>query len=236
VAPRFYEPDVGSRDVIYLSENEARHAIKSLRLGLESEVEVFDGKGGAWLGVIESISSREVRVRLLSRLTEPTRELPFELVLATAVPKGERFDWLVEKAVELGASKLIPLKSTRSVADPGSTKLERLQRAVVEASKQCKRVVLMKIGPTIPFRGLIESEPKASLRLIAHPGGLEPEFWPRVQAAGRVIAVVGPEGGFDDDELAYALSHGWTVIDLGPTILRIETAGLAVCALLAGRR
>ncbi len=235
MAPRFYQPDVGSAENLRLSQEESRHAIRSLRLGMGSEVEIFDGKGAAWRGLIDSIGGREVGVRLVSRDETPSRELPFEVVLASAVPKGERFDWLVEKAVELGASKLIPLKTSRSVADPGSTKLERLKRAVVEASKQSRRNQLMEISGSITFRELIEQEPSSSIRLVAHPGGLRMESWPTIERGQRVVAMIGPEGGFDDEEFSLTFSHGWTAIELGPTILRIETAAAAVCAMLAGR-
>ena len=149
------------------------------------------------------------------------------MTLATSVPKGERFDWLVEKASELGVARLVPILTERSVVDPRDSKLERLRRLTIESAKQCGRNVLLQIDPPITWSGFYASKAvRASnaARLLAHPGGSLVAGWNRQNEA---ILAIGPEGGFTDLEVENALVEGWTVIGLGPTILRIETAALA---------
>ena len=161
----------------------------------------------------------------------PGRVAPCRLTLATAVPKGDRFDWLVEKATELGVARLVPLVTARSVVDPREAKLDRLRRGVVEASKQCGRNLLMELDRPTPWETLLR-QPADGPRLVAHPGGLSLSAWPRPRLHGHVVLAVGPEGGFTATEIEDARAAGWHVIDLGATLLRIETAGLAGSAIL----
>jgi 16S rRNA (uracil1498-N3)-methyltransferase len=180
------------------------------------------------------------------------RELPLELTLAAALPKGERQKWLVEKATELGVRRLVPLVTERGVAQPVESALLRLRRAVIEASKQCGRNRLMEIGEPAEastwFAGegsgfrvqgreqrseVREQEPTArnhgpGWRLIADPSGMALSEIARGTA--NVSAAIGPEGGFTPAELAAAIEHGWQPVSLGKSILRVETAALAIAA------
>jgi 16S rRNA (uracil1498-N3)-methyltransferase len=147
------------------------------------------------------------------------------------VPKGDRFDWLVEKATELGVDRLIPLVTERSVVDPRSAKLDRLRRVVIEACKQSRRDWLMELEAPTPWRSVIgQAEP--SIKLIAHPD------FPGMAVSGlnltgrSAILAIGPEGGFSDAEVDTARSLGWRPVGLGSTILRVETAALAGCSVL----
>jgi 16S rRNA (uracil1498-N3)-methyltransferase len=156
---------------------------------------------------------------------------PFSLTLASAVPKGDRFDWLVEKATELGVVRVIPLLTDRSVVEPGAPKLERLRRAIIEASKQCGRNELMILDAPVRWERFAELA-SDSLRFLADPDGLTPGEWTSIPGVRSVILAVGPEGGFAPAEKEAANRMGWIAIRLGSTILRIETAGLAGCAAL----
>jgi 16S rRNA (uracil1498-N3)-methyltransferase len=145
------------------------------------------------------------------------------LTLGTAFPKGERTDWLIEKAVELGVARLAPLKTARSVAAAGEGKLERLERKIVEACKQCRRDWLMELAAPTPLADFLASKPPAVVGWLLDPSG-EP-------ADGRCDwAAVGPEGGFTAAELEAAHATGWKIVALPGHILRIETACLAVAA------
>jgi 16S rRNA (uracil1498-N3)-methyltransferase len=137
------------------------------------------------------------------------------LTLATAVPKGDRFDWLVEKATELGVERLIPLVTDRSVVEPRGSKLSRLRRLIIESSKQCRRDRLM-----------VLDDP------LADPEGCPPGRWPPLERGRSLALAVGPEGGFTTEERALADQAGWRPINLSVHTLRIETAGLAGCAAL----
>jgi len=232
----FVETPVQSPRVSLLG-GEARHLARVMRLGVGDEVELFDGSGREFTARIEAVGRDEVELSVLEQ-REIDRELPFSLVLAVALPKGDRQKWLVEKLVELGVTELVPLETARGVAQPGPQAVERLRRGVIEAGKQCGRNRLMRIGPP---RGLEEFAREASarkefaeVRLLLHPDppsargiGLLPV--PRASVA----AMVGPEGGFTPEELALAERHGWRRVSLGPRILRIETAAIALAAALA---
>jgi 16S rRNA (uracil1498-N3)-methyltransferase len=151
------------------------------------------------------------------------------LTLATAIPKGDRCDWLIEKATELGVNRLIPLITERSVVDPREAKLNRQRRAIIEASKQCRRNRLMVLEPVHSWPDLVLSA-QHDLRLIASPSGMEPARWPPISKERQVILAVGPEGGFSTSEVELAIACNWSPIRLSHNVLRIETACLAGAA------
>jgi 16S rRNA (uracil1498-N3)-methyltransferase len=166
--------------------------------------------------------------------TQVSRELPVAIHLGVALPKGDRQTWLVEKAVELGVAALTPLKTKRGVAQPFERTLTRLRRSVIEASKQCGRTRLMQINEPQLLADYLRLA-SGPVRWLAHPGG---------QAAAEAVKLrrhpapeswlaIGPEGGFADDEVQAALAAGWQAIDLGPRLLRVETAAVYLAALVA---
>ena len=202
-------------------------------MGVGGQVALFDGRGLA--ATAEVVSVERDRVELVILGIGPTgRDLGGVLILATAVPKGDRFDWLVEKATELGVSRLVPIRAERSSVDPRPTKLDRLRRLVVEACKQSGRSRLMEIAETVDWADwLATGAGDVASRLVAHPGG-GPEGYGLDLAAGVAVAI-GPEGGFTDAEIAAAEAAGYRTFRLGPTILRVETAAVVACgALVAG--
>jgi 16S rRNA (uracil1498-N3)-methyltransferase len=211
---------------------EAHHVTQVMRGKVGDSVVLFDGSGAEFTARIARVSRSVVELDVLSR-QEVNRELPRELTLGVALPKGDRQRWLIEKAVELGVSRVVPLQTARGVAQPLEHVLERLRRAVVEASKQCGRNRLMEIAAPQTLREFLAAAPQAALRLLADPdpsavsvGGLHvPE------TCQTILAAVGPEGGFTDQELQAAA--GWQRVNLGPRVLRIETAAIAVAAWLS---
>ena len=155
------------------------------------------------------------------------RELPFPLVVASALPKADRADFLVEKLTELGVTRFVPLITARSVVVPKG--IEKFERAVIEASKQCGRNVLMGVDPPQKWLDLLKRTDLPPTRVVLHTsgaGGL-----PR----GAAAVAVGPEGGFADDEVGAAEAAGWVRASLGPRVLRVETAAVAAAAVLAAQ-
>jgi 16S rRNA (uracil1498-N3)-methyltransferase len=230
VSTRFYCPDPPRDGRYHLGADEARHLARVCRHGPGDLVELFDGRGFATAARVLEVGKDRA---LLAAEGDPIPEdrPPCSLTLATAIPKGDRFDWLVEKATEIGVDRLIPLVTERSVVDPRGSKLERLRRTVVEACKQSRRSRLMALEPAAPW-GELARAPGAVVRLIARPGRLPPG---RRQGSFRgqsVILAVGPEGGFSPAEEALAEAFGWRPIRLGPHVLRVETAGLAGAAII----
>jgi 16S rRNA (uracil1498-N3)-methyltransferase len=230
VADRCYCPDQPVEGLLTLTGDEARHLARVRRLGPGDMVEVFDGRGTALPAEVAGVGRDRVELAVRGGPL-PDRVAPCHLTLATAVPKADRFDWLVEKATELGVARLVPLRTGRSVVDPRATKLDRLRRVIIEAAKQCGRNRLMVLEDPIPWAEFAGRE-EAEVLLLAHPGGEPVASWPRVGRGGRVALAVGPEGGFSAQEIEAGRAARWRMVGLGRTLLRVETAGLAGSAVI----
>lgn len=206
--PRFFVEKITHPAV--LSPEESRHALRALRLGAGDRVTVFDPVE-TWTGEIESIQGA-VTVRLLEKVETP--KLP-RVVVACAVPKGARLDWMVEKLAELGVAEFVPVRFTRSVTEPGEGKRKRLEKIAVAAAKQSGAPVM-----TIAPERRVDQVPADAV--LAAPGSRDP-----VPAGGGWV-VIGPEGGLTPEEEARFSRR----CSLGPTILRTETAALVAAARL----
>lgn len=230
MAHRFFVETPILADTVQLHGDEAHHMGRVMRLTAGDEVVLFDDSGAEFAARIETIDKRLATLAILQR-REVDRELPCELTVACALPKGDRQKWLVEKLVELGATRLIPLETARGVAQPHDHAVVRLARGVIEASKQCQRNRLMRIEPACTVAEYL-SRAAIGARLVAHPGGPPmPAVLSGTPAAVRLA--VGPEGGFTEEELQMATQFGWQLVGLGPRILRVETAAIALTAALA---
>jgi 16S rRNA (uracil1498-N3)-methyltransferase len=233
MADRFYSPGSALRDggLITLEGDEARHLARVRRVQEGAIVEVFDGAG-------RSVRAKVVAIGKTSATLEPEGPPsagpipPLTLTLASAAPKGDRIDWLIEKATELGAARFVPLLTERSVVDPRSAKLDRLRRTVVEACKQCGRNRLMTIVPPTPWAELLVWASRIDHSFVGHPGGEPFPRSGRLKIPGSALVAIGPEGGFTEAEVDQARSAGFRVIGLGATLLRVETAALAACVRL----
>jgi 16S rRNA (uracil1498-N3)-methyltransferase len=224
-------------DQAVLMGAEAHHLAHVMRAKPGTEVKLFDGSWVEYLARIERIGRGEVRLSVLSR-EAIDRELPYRLTLAVSLPKGDRQRWLIEKAVELGVTELVPLRTARSVAQPVEQVRARLRRHVVEASKQCGRNRLMEIADPADWLAFVAATRDVPLRWLAHPGS------PAIRPAGRqpptggppdrpICLAVGPEGGWTPEEVAAAVDAGWRCVGLGARILRIETAAVYLIARVA---
>jgi len=225
------QPPVG--DTATLADSEAHHLAHVLRAKAGEEVLLFDGSGLEYRAVIEKVGRSEVQLRVLGSETVD-REASRAVTLAVALPKGDRQRWLTEKAVELGVARLIPIETRRGVAQPSDNALERLRRAVVEASKQCGRNRLMEITPAVRWEQLVGQATSGQTCFVAHPGGSSGSLasqLTQLPAEAPVVLAVGPEGGFTEEEIAAATAAGWKTADLGRRILRVETAALVLATL-----
>jgi 16S rRNA (uracil1498-N3)-methyltransferase len=204
---------------------EARHLATVCRLRAGDELRLFNGDGHEYPARVVETTKKSVRLEILS-VAEPRRELGFALEIAAPVPKGDRAQFLVEKLTELGVTTFVPLLCRRGVVQPREGKIDKLQRHVIEASKQCGRNVLMRILEPAPWASYCERGEPAELRLVAHPSASETLTEKAAPVPVTVRGAVGPEGGFTEDEIAVAVAHGWHEVNLGPRILRVETAAL----------
>ncbi len=213
---------------------EAHHLAHAMRAQPGDSVTLFDGSGVEYVARVKKIGRNAVELGVESRL-EMDRELSIHVTMGVALPKGDRQRWLVEKLTELGVARLVPLVTTRGVAQPAESALVRLRRGVIEASKQCGRNRLMEIAPAQAWREFIVSPLAGALRFIAHPGNtgaVRPQSSLDI-GKREVYYAVGPEGGFAESEVEEALAAAWVVVDLGPRILRVETAAIALAAAVA---
>jgi 16S rRNA (uracil1498-N3)-methyltransferase len=239
MSERFYTdlPLTGERTE--LTGAEAHHLAKVMRAQPGDSILLFDGSGQECTARIERLKKDRVELIILERQSVD-RELPLELTLAVALPKGERQKWLLEKIVELGVTRLVPLITERGVAQPVEQALARLQRAVIEASKQCGRNRLLEVAAPLATGTFFRQSTPEAFRLLAHPQG-EPYTASLSTPPQAIQLAIGPEGGFTSDELTDARASGWTVVSLGPRTLRVETAAIALAAwvslsLVSGRR
>jgi 16S rRNA (uracil1498-N3)-methyltransferase len=235
VLDRFYCPSL-SDAMVELTVEEFHHLAHVLRKRVGDRVALFDGRGGWAEGTVESLGKREGRVRV-DRVQPPSAEIVPAVCIATAVPKGDRSRWLVEKLTELNVETWTPLQTVRSVVDPGVGRLEKLQQTVIAACKQCGRNRLLRVAPLVTWQDWLAHEQVQSGIFVADPGG-EPisaafeRLTLRTAPLPRLAAAVGPEGGFAPEELKLAREAGAVCVSLGTPILRIETAAVALAAFL----
>ena len=234
---RYFVESPICEDTALLVGPEAHHLIHVMRAKPGTRVVLFDGSGAEFAARVERIDRAEVELAVLSR-QEVDRELPLDLTLGVALPKGDRQKWLVEKAVELGVKRIVPLRTTRSVAQPVEQALVRLRRIVIEASKQCGRNRLMEISRPQAWTDFVAQTSGAPCRLLAQPHGGDKvrRRPPSGGLPGPVLLAVGPEGGFSGEEVSLALAAGWQPIDLGPRTLRVETAAILLTAMVVQPR
>lgn len=231
MAERFFCTKPIQAGRIVLEGEEAHHLARVRRLGPGHEVEVFDGLStSAYVAIVQDVGPRRVELIVHSE-RKGAHEPAVPLTLATAVPKGERFDWLVEKAVEVGVARLIPIQTSRSVVSPRLAKLERLERRVIEASKQCGRNRLMQIAQPAHWSELVTQERDAT-RLIADLEEGRPWTSEPSDPTSNILLAIGPEGGWTDAERSEARTHGWQPLRLARAVLRVETAAIVGAALI----
>jgi 16S rRNA (uracil1498-N3)-methyltransferase len=210
--------------------DEARHLARVMRCTVGDEVVVFDGSGTSWRARVASIGRDDVMLDMGEAVTA-SRLTRVPLTLAVALPKGERQKWLVEKLTELGVERLVPLATTRGVAEATPAAVERLSRGVIEACKQCGRDGLMQIGGPKGVAEVVGDAGSGAVLLVADRDGAPLQ---EIATAGNlVVALVGPEGGFTTEELATIEAAGGRRVSLGPHVLRVETAAIALAARLA---
>ncbi len=218
--PWFYAPELPKSGEVALDPEEVRH-MNAKRIKQEREGSIFKGKGLVGIGAIDT----EGHVRLLE-----TQEVPksrFSLVIAAAVPKGERADWMFQKLTELGVSMIIPLKTEHAVVLPREAKQERWRRILIEACKQSKQAWLPELTPLSTIEQALKREAKLKLLLDSAGKPLKDILQSMPKS---VLAFIGPEGGFTDEEKALLQRAECIPVSLGEQVLRIETAAMALAA------
>ncbi len=231
----YYEGKLDIESLVTLPQDTSHYLQHVLRLKVGSMVIVFNGQGGQYLGSVFDISKKSVAIKV-TQFQPLDTESSCHIHLAQALGKGEKMDWLIQKAVELGVSEITPLltefcnvKLDESRADK---RWNHWQNIMISACEQSGRTKLPKLNPVIQYKHWL-SKINSSLKLICHPtcGGSLSDLAP----SNDITVLIGPEGGWSDDEVNLALGEGFVGVALGPRILRMETAAIVSVALLQAK-
>jgi len=233
---RFYaSPTRFTTTTVSLDADEAHHLSRALRLGEGDRVFVFDGEGLEWECEIARIGKREVELNLLRQLTDVV-ESPLDLTLAQALVKGDKFDWIAQKATELGVTRIVPLgaehNDVRWAEGRAGQKLQRWRRVSLEALKQCGRRRLVEIREPVSFEDFCESAGQSPCLIFSELGGHSlREVSAKLSNVTQLNVCVAPEGGWSERELQKAEANSFIAVHLGSRILRTETAAIAAVTL-----
>lgn len=247
MAHRFFVPEFPPQDTVTLDGDQAHHAAQVMRFEVGDTIILFDGQGTEAMCEIDAISRKRVELTIKKRSTVD-RALSTELTLAVALPKKDRQKFLIEKLVELGVDRLIPVQAERSVAEASDKVIQRIKKQVIEACKQCERNRLMQITEPMTFQQIADWSDQQSQPArcwLADPYNGVSIATVNQQAAGsetdadqakHELVAIGPEGGFSDGEITVATEVGFQLLRIGPTILRVETAAIASAAIFGAGR
>jgi len=226
--PRLFVDAPLGAGALTLSGAQAHYLVSVMRMKAGDPVKLFDGSSGEWLAVATDVARRDVTLDVQQQLS-PLEHVP-DLWLCAAPLKKGRVDWMAEKACELGVARLVPVVTRRTVVDKPNT--ERLAAHMVEAAEQCGRTAVPAVAEPVKLTALLRDWPTTRHLFFADEQGGTPAAEAMRGAPGPAAILIGPEGGFDDDERAAIRALPQAVpIALGPRILRADTAAAAAIAL-----
>ena len=231
--PRIFTPQVLSvNSVVELTEAPTHYLIKVLRMQAGRELILFNGLGGEHFEIIEKLTKKSVSVKISSFNAE-NRQSPLSLELAIGISRGERMDWVLQKATELGVSRITPLITERTEikldGERAEKKTHHWQQTIISACEQCQRNLLPELSEPVLLGDWIK-QCAAEAKFVLHHRdnqGLSQD-----KKIASVALLIGPEGGLSDNEITQALAHQFSPLTLGPRILRTETAPVAAISLV----
>lgn len=234
----FLESDAFSGDHVRFSGEVLHHISRVMRYAVGDQVIACNRLGQALLVQFTQVNKDEAIAYVIEKLDE-NRELPVEITLAQGLAKGEKMDLIVQKATEMGATQIIPFTSSRTIVKLNdkkeSNRIIRWQKIAKEAAEQAHRSRVPEITEVMSFRELLSAGQQYDLALIAYEQEDEQSLRQRLQpllAGCNILVVIGPEGGFSEEEISLAKHNGYVSISLGNRILRTETAGIAALAII----
>lgn len=232
--PRFFTQTI-SREGGSITGDDAKHIAKVLRMKIGEELTVCDTKGYDYHCMIESLSDKEVTLKVLSA-EESQSEPSVKVHLYQAMPKGDKLELIIQKAVELGVDSITPVMTRRCVSKPDAKsmakKLERYNRIALEAAKQSGRGKIPQVKPLLDLNEALDEMAETSCPILFYENATAPAKEVIDQAGQEIAVLIGSEGGFDESEVVKAKEKGCQVLSLGNRILRCETAPLAALSLI----
>ena len=238
----FVPPESITPPIVRITGPLLRHLRDSLRLQQGEALTVLDDRGNRYRTEVTTVTDREISARILQTMAPPLRTRP-SLVLAQALLKGEKMDWVIQKATELGVDHFVPLHAKHSVVKLRQDRIEhqmsRWQRIAVEAAQQSERWTVPTLDTPMTFSELLTRYQTASTKLFlaerSNGSSLQSSRLP-ADVHDTVLLVIGPEGGWDPEEVTLAQSHSCQAVTMGATILRAETAAIAAISSIQSRR
>lgn len=236
--PRFFvNPEDIYSDHIIISGEDVKHIRNVLRMKRGENLTLCDGSGNEYLAVIRKFEPDFICAGIVTSGKNDT-EPPIDVVLYQGIPRSDRMDFIIQKSVELGVKKIVPVISGRSVVrfsgekDAGN-KVARWQRIALEAAKQSNRGIIPQVGRPLGINEAFENMKRTQLGIIPYEKEKETKLKScLVKGLKEISVMIGPEGGFSENEIEMALIHGVKPVSLGPRILRTETAGIAVISIV----
>jgi len=224
---------------IFITGSDAAHIKKVLRMKSGDRIGLFDGRGFEYKARIENLLAGGIEVSITKRFLSAS-ESPVQIIVAQALLKDKKMDILARQLTEIGAAGLIAFTSIRSVPRPDKKRLsarrKRWEKIAIEALKQCGRGYVTEIGETITFNDIIKIDNECDLKIVFWENESKPISdavqQVHVRHYRKILAVLGPEGGFTEKEIEDARACGFVTASLGPRILRAETAAVAACTIL----
>lgn len=233
----FIENIDAAKGNVVITGDEFHHLKKVLRLSVGEDIIIFDGKGNDFIAKVETISAKETAASIQKRL-DVSGESKIKIVLAQGIAKGEKMDFIIQKATELGVAEIIPFTTSRTVPrfkeNEASKKSDRWRKIAIEAAKQCGRSIVPIIEPIKNFNEMLYGW-EGYLKIILWEGAESIQIKDKLRELSNiqgVVAVVGPEGGFSLQEVQEAEKHGFIPTRLFKNILRTETAGIAILSII----
>ena len=234
LADRFFIDSPFEGSETQLSDDQAHHVANVMRASVGDPLTLFDAHGNEYLTEITAKAKKRVTVKKLSS-SRPERKLTRAITIVVALPKGDRQKFLIEKLVELGVQRLVPLNTARSVAQVNEKVINRLNKQIIEATKQCRRSYLMEVMPAVSVAQAIAMPANDSTTsfFVAHPYTDQnlASAKDRLVESKSIGWLIGPEGGFSQDEFTSMVEAGWSPVSFGEIILRVETAALTAAAI-----
>lgn len=232
--PRFFSTDI-SGDKIYVNSEDSKHIVSVLRMRQGDKAVICDCAGTDHLCVLDSAVPHENACFEILESRKNTAEPDIEVTLYQAMPKSDKLEFIVQKAVELGAARIVPFLSKRCVSRPdeksAEKKLIRLKRIAYEAAKQCGRGKIPEVCPMTDFDKAVSGVSEEENAVMFYEcGGVK--FNTLSFTSKKISVFIGSEGGFEPQEAEFASSHGITLVSLGERILRCETAPITALSLL----
>ena len=234
--PRFFEPSPLQLGSVVLSPNAVRHVAQALRMKAGDSLELFNGQGGAWQGHITDINKRAVTVEL-TEFNPTNNDSHLKIHLAQAVSKGNRMDFVMQKATELGVHTITPVVTDRCDVKLDQSRWDKKvtswQGQVQSACEQCGLNIPPTLAPVITLNQWLQQPQPFTTCLMLHPHTQQTtSLASLLEEHDNIGLIIGPEGGFSESEVDLMISHEIQPLSLGPRILRTETAPLAAIALL----